>query len=248
MTSNKDDSWLSAAVSRWRNTYISGMEDHSNFSKLLVNKDLAMYQAIGCITDNDLARQMVSDYSVQQAEQTIGHLFELVLEEVGLEKVEDKKSEGRFGLDFIQRIDGQRRLVELSAKPNSKSGSQRKGRVSNMLANEAFWIKQKNDNPLSPTLETVKVWASARGPSRCRPNRDGILEVVGDAMWSYFGLGESFTRRLSQELGKQQISMEELDSLKRSMEQRIADYLRENNYSDHATGNIDYASLITDHP
>ena len=167
---------------------------------------------------------------------------------LGLEKVEDKRTEGRLGLDFIQRVNGERRLIEVSAKPNSKSGSSRKGRVQNMQANEAFWTKQRNDNPLSPTLKTVMVWASHRGRSKHEGNKDGILEVVGDSMWSYIGLGESFTTKLSRELSKQQIPPAELHPLKQSMERIIQKHLSENGYSDRSTGRIDYDALIRDHP
>ena len=256
MTISTSDSLLPLVVSSWREKFISVLEDHSNCTKLLANKDLSMYQAIGCVTDIELARQMVSDYAVQQAEQTLGHLYELILEEagshlgqtLGLEKVEDKKTDGRLGLDFIQLVNRERRLIEVSAKPNSKSGSGRKGRVQNMKDNEEFWAKQRNDNPLSPTRKTVMVWAAHRGRSKHETNKDGILEVVGDSMWSYIGLGESFTRELSRELSKQQIPPAELHSLKQSMETIIREHLKENGYSDRITGHIDYNSLIADHP
>ena len=67
-------------------------------------------------------------------------------------------------------------------------------------------------------------------------------------MWTYFGLGEGFVDKLSAELGKQQISPEELNGPKELSEEAIQQYLSLKKFADNVSGTIDYGALIAYHP
>lgn len=257
MVSESCDEILRSAVLRWREHFLQKLDalgnDRSTATNLLKNKNLAMYWALGCVTSAELARQIVSDHIGQTIEQTAGWLYESILQEAGMQlgiiKVENKKSDGHLGLDFIQISHGERRLIDLASGSNTKNGGARKKSILDMTDNEEFWERQYNDNPLSaqPT-KIVKVWAMARGKSKEKYNNNGILEVRGEAMWAYFGLGEGFTDKLTSELGKQHVGAEELNRPKDLCENTIRDYLWSNGFSDAVTGEIDYQSLVTRHP
>ena len=257
MTTILNEGFLESAVERWRRHFLQKIEElgtnNKSAIKLLTTKNLAMYWALGCVTAAELSRQIVSDHIGQTIEQTAGWLYEAILQEagtqVGITKVEDKQSPGRQGLDFIQVTDGERRLIDLASTTNTKNGGARRKSINDMVENEQFWNDQYNDNPLGGrSNKIVKVWAMARGKSKNAINNHGILEVRGEAMWTYFGLGEGFVDKLSAELGKQQISAEELNGPKELSEEAIQKYLRLNKFADNVSGIIDYESLIAYHP
>ena len=249
-------SYLETAVSNWKHYFLykaSELSGPKSAVALLRKKNLAMYWASGCLTGEELSQQLVSDHISQVIEQTAGWLYESVLEAAGGEicmtKVEDKKSDGRKGLDFIQEYHGERRLIDLAAGGSTKNGAARAKSINDMRDNAQFWDSQHNDNPLGKQpLETVQVWAMARGTPKNQINPRGILEVRGEAMWAYFGLGSNFINQLNAELGRQHVSTGELNETKQMAQNAIQSFLRFRGYTHDAAGTIDYNALVSDYP
>jgi len=144
-------SYLETAVSNWKHYFLykaSELSGPKSAVALLRKKNLAMYWASGCLTGEELSQQLVSDHISQVIEQTAGWLYESVLEAAGGEicmtKVEDKKSDGRKGLDFIQEYHGERRLIDLAAGGSAKNGAARAKSINDMRDNAQFWDSQHN--------------------------------------------------------------------------------------------------------
>jgi len=248
--------YLDTVVRNWKRYFLDKASELSGPKpavSLLRKKNLAMYWASGCLTGEELAQQLVSDHFSQIIEQTAGWLYESVLEaaggEIGMTKVEDKKSDGRKGLDFIQEYHGERRLIDLAAGGSTKNGAARAKSINDMRDNAQFWGSQHNDNPLGKQpLETVKVWAMARGTPKNQINPRGILEVRGEAMWSYLGLGPDFVNQLNSELGRQHVSNSELNETKQLAQDAIQSFLRFSGYTYGPAETIDYNALVSDYP
>ena len=88
----------------------------------------------------------------------------------------------------------------------------------------------------------------ARGTSKNQINPRGILEVRGEAMWSYFGLAPNFVNQLNSELGRQHVSNNELNQTKRLAQDAIQSFLRFNGYTHGPAETIDYYALVSDYP
>ena len=166
-----------------------------------------MYRGLGISDASELVTRMVDDRSVATLEMTMGFLYERLLEELGPRKVTkaEKNQPGYKGIDFIQVTASEFRVVNLKAGLSTGNGDINSSTVNHLGDAKLHWEKhpQGDDNPLRQHARTVvMVKAVARGPRRRTTTPGGILWLVGESMWEYFGAGEGLLPRLGEALGR----------------------------------------------
>jgi hypothetical protein len=200
------DGQLDQVIMGW-NQYAEGRPESIDPNDVLVKRDLNMYRGLGIENITELSMRLVEDRSVASMEMTMGHLYERVLEALGPRKLTnaEKGMPGFRGLDFIQDTPLEHRLVNLKSALSTSNGDITTATVSNLSAAKAHWESDygKDDNPLrSSPSEAVMIRAVARGQTKRVITGSGILWLVGDAMWDYFGGGRDLLRRLGAALGR----------------------------------------------
>jgi hypothetical protein len=189
------------------NRYAEGRPESIEPNDVLVKRDLNMYRGLGIENVTELALRLVEDRSVGSMEMTMGHLYERVLGSLGPRKLTnaEKGRPGFRGIDFIQDTPTEHRLVNLKAALSTSNSDITTATVSNLAAARQRWTADfgRDDNPLRSTTTTaVMIRAVARGPAKKELTDKGILWLVGDAMWDYFGGGRDLLRRVGAALGR----------------------------------------------
>ena len=200
------DTQLNDVVMGW-NRYAEGRPESIDANDVLIKRDLNMYRGMGIENIGELALRLVEDRSVASMEMTMGHLYERVLETLGPRKLtnEEKNTPGHRGIDFIHDTASEHRLVNLKAGLSTANGDISAATVTNLTAAKRHWEATggSDDNPLSQTqTNVVMIRAVARGRAKRDQTNEGILWLVGDAMWDYFGGGRDLLRRVSAALGR----------------------------------------------
>ena len=200
------DAQLDEVVMGW-NRYAEGRPENIDPNDVLVKRDLNMYRGIGIENISELALRLVEDRSVASMEMTMGHLYERVLENMGPRKLinAEKNRPGFRGIDFIHDTVSEHRLVNLKAGLSTANGDISTSTVANLTAAKRHWetTRGRDDNPLSSNqTDAVMIRAVARGSAKHDLTDKGILWLVGDAMWEYFGGGRDLLKRLGVALGR----------------------------------------------
>jgi len=189
------------------NRYAEGRPENIEPNDVLVKRDLNMYRGLGIENITELALRLVEDRSVGSMEMTMGHLYERVLESLGPRKLTnaEKGRPGFRGIDFIQDTPTEHRLVNLKAALSTSNSDITTATVSNLASARQRWNADfgRDDNPLRSTpTKALMIRAVARGPAKKELTDKGILWLVGDAMWDYFGGGRDLLRRVGAALGR----------------------------------------------
>ena len=242
---------LGRVVQSWNDYTVQGPQK-INPGGLLKTRDISMYRGLGITTAEQFARDLVEHRSAASLEMTMGHLFERLLEESGLTKVskDDKKKDGYMGVDFIGRKPTELEVVTLKASPSTFNGDITRATVTNLRAAKEFWEAQPthDDNPLAQHHRRVTmVRAVARGAPKKTITPEGILWLVGDAMWEYFGAGPGLLQRLSEALGRNPLDHHRYEKEKEQAARRVVGYLRRLGFTT-PDGDLDWAGLIKRFP
>jgi hypothetical protein len=244
------DLQLNQIVEAWK-VYAESGPDRMEPRDVLRSRDLNMYRGMSLTDPTQLATALANDRSIATLEMTMGHLYERALEELGPRKVslEEKRRPGYRGIDFIEERSLEIRLINLKAGLSTSNGDISASTVRNLADAERFWLAQpmQDDNPLRRRERTVtKIRAVARGPSRFTTTTEGIVWVVGDAMWEYFGAGKGFLHRLGAALERNPFDHVRFEKAKASAAGRLLDYLIRGGYV--KGGQVDWARLIDAFP
>jgi len=246
------DGQLDNIVASW-NEYVSKFLGGIDSIALLGKKNLSMYMALGVIYPEGLAERLVNDYVSSSIENTMGHLYELVMAELGPVKVSNaqKKQSGYVGLDFVQVTPTEIRLVDLAAAANTKNGGARTKSRQDLTADAAFWQEQAenetNDNPMTQKGKSiVRIWAVGRGtPSYT--SQDEILRLRGDAMWEYFGAGPDCLARIGEALLRNPVNGAAFHGAVGAARTRLVYFLQLKGFAD-ADGELDWPALLPAYP
>jgi len=227
------ESILDEVVAFWRR-YAEESPRRINPMDLLIKRDLIMYRGLGLKTHKELARRLVEDRALASLEMTMGHLYERLLEALGPSKLSNaqKQQPGNRGIDFIEHRPFELRLINLKAGQTTSNADIADATVRHLLRAKSHYSPvtlQKDDNPLQRKAKSiVLIRALAKGPRGRRVTGDGILVLVGDEMWAYFGAGEGLLQRLQEAMGRNPLDYERYkqalqdvqDSLTRLMEDK----------------------------
>jgi hypothetical protein len=208
-------------------------------------------QAQGICRPDQLPR--MSRWYPSDASNAMGHLYELVMAELGPVKVSNaqKKQSGYVGLDFVQVTPTEIRLVDLAAAANTKNGGARTKSRQDLTADAAFWQEQAenetNDNPMAQKGKSiVRIWAVGRGtPSHT--SLDEILRLRGDAMWEYFGAGPDCLARIGEALLRNPVNGAAFHGAVGAARTRLVDFLQLKGFAD-ANGELDWPALLPAYP
>ena len=203
------DQQLDAVVMAW-NHYAESRPENVDVRDILVKRDLNMYRGLGIENVTDLSIKLVEDRSIASLEMTMGHLYERVLESLGPRKLSNKEKNrpGSRGIDFVQDSSTEHRLVNLKAGLSTANSDISTATINNLTTAKRYREshREADDNPLNTqTVQCVMVRAVARGPAKREVTPQGILWLVGDAMWEYFGGGRNLLVRLGDALGRNPI-------------------------------------------
>ena len=244
-------SQLDAVVQAW-NKYAEETPRKISAKDLLEKRDVNMYRGLGIADALDLARQMVEHRSVATIEMTMGYLYERLLEETGPQKVtkEQKKRPGYRGIDFVHRTPGELRVINLKAGLSTSNGDITAATRDNLRRAKEHWEAQAlgDDNPLDQReSRVVMVKAVARGKRKETTTDEGILWLVGESMWEYFGAGKDLLKRLSDSLGRNPLDYQRYGDEKVRAAERVANYLAACGLAGHG-GEIDWSALAVRFP
>lgn len=242
---------LNRVVQAWNN-YTVERPRQIKPRELLKDRDISMYRGLGIDKAPEFARALVEHRSAASLEMTMGHLFERLLEELGPTKVsnKDKKQPGYRGIDFINRQPGVLEGITLKASLTTFNGDITRATVTNLTDFKKFWEGQSDvdDNPLAQRTRRVKmVRAVARGPARKTVTPEGILWLVGDALWEYLGAGPNLLQRLNEALGRNPLDLARYEEEKKQAVDRVMRYLQDNGFV-RRDGTLDWAGLIKEFP
>ena len=240
---------LDEVVQAW-NSYAEGRPGNIKASDLLIKRDLSMYKGLGVRSISELASQLVNDRAVATMEMTMGHLYERVLEQLGPRKVssQEKRRPGLRGIDFIEDTPSQHRLVNLKSSLSTPNGDINAQTITTLLTGKQHWESQHrpDDNPLGRARQMcVIIRAVARGPSKQETTADGILWLVGGAMWSYFGGGDDLLKRLGKALGRRPLDFQAYTSELEKAKLRVGNTLRQFSLQGQR---VDWDQLIVRYP
>ena len=245
------DEQLDLVVQEW-NRYVQGTPGKIATRNLLEKRDLRSYRGLGIAVAGELGQRMVDDRSVATFEMAMGHLYELVLEALGPRKVTSaqKKIPGFRGIDFDQTTHGEFRVVNLKAGLSTSNGDITDATKRNLRQATDYWTAHPivDDNPLrQQSRQVVMIRAVARGPWHREVTPEGILWLVGDATWDYFGGGENLLLRLGEAMGRNPLNYQRYKDMKDQAALRVETYLVEAGLAA-ADGIIDWPKLLTEFP
>ena len=225
------DEWIDRAVSAWRD-YAAERPHEIRPSAILRGRDLRMYRAMGIETARKLAQQLVEDRSTATLEMSMGRLYERLLEARVTDRVAavQRKEAGYRGIDFINRLPDAIELINLKTGISTSNADISAASAQNLETARNYWQEvsaQADDNPLGERIqrEIRMVRAVARGPGRHQKTPAGLIWMVGDPMWEYFGGGPDFLRRLSDALGRHPLDLARYEEAKAQAAKRVENYL-----------------------
>ena len=242
---------LDRAVQAW-NDYAVERPREIKPRQLLKDRDASMYRGLGIERAPEFAQALVEHRSAASLEMTMGHLFERLLEELGPTKVtkNDKKQPGYRGVDFLNRRPGLLEVITLKASLSTFNGDITRATVDNLTEAKRFWEGQPgtDDNPLPQrTRRVTMVRAVARGAARTTTTPEGILWLVGDALWGHFGAGPNLLQRLNEALGRNPLDQHRYEEEKRRAADRVISYLQGQGFA-RRDGTLAWAGLIEEFP
>ena len=224
------DEQIDNAVQAWRD-YAEGRPRQISPASLVRQRDLKMYRGLGIEAAQDLAQRLVDDRSVATMEMTMGYLHERLLEELVTERVaaDQRKNPGYKGVDFFNRTVAELQIINLKSGLSTSNGDISAATATNLQAARNHWQANPDgadDNPLARQRRNViMVRAVARGPRKHQVTDEGILWLVGESMWEYFGAGPGFLNRVSAALGRNPLDYQNYGAAKGRAEGRVTAYL-----------------------
>ena len=219
---------------------------------LLKDRDISTYRGLGINAAPEFSGALVEHRTVASLEMSHGYLFERLLQELGPTKLtrEDKKLPGNRGIDFTHPTPGQLLLISMKASPSTFNGDITRATVDNLVAAKKCRESQSDadDNPLAQrTRRVVMVRAVARGAWKKTTTPEGILWLVGDALWERFGAGSNLLQCLNEALGRNPLDQNRYEEAKGEAAKRVVAYLHLHGFTD-SDGNLDWTSLIKEFP
>ena len=91
------------------------------------------------------------------------------------------------------------------------------------------------------------VRAVARGKRKRNTTAQGVLWLVGESMWEFFGAGEGFLKRLGDALGRNPLDYSRYEEEKERAAGRVAEYLVQGNLAS-SGGQINWGLLAAKFP
>ena len=246
------DEQLDKEIQRWK-AYAELRPQSIKVRDLLKQRNLSMYRAQGITDPLELGRAMVADRSSATLEMTFGYLFERIFEALGLRKIsrDQKQLPGFKGLDFVRETPAETEVINLKSGLSTSNGDISMATSQHLKTAKEHRdnLSEDDDNPLQrpERKKVVMVRAIARGSARKVHTPDGILYLVGDAMWEHFGAGKQFLARLSEALGRNPINRNRYEKEKEKAAHRVATYLR-NQGLVKADVTLDWASIVANYP
>ncbi len=242
---------LDGVVRAW-NVYAEQRPRKIKARDLLLKRDINMYRGLGITNAHELASRMVEDRSIASIEMTMGYLYERVLEEHGPKKVtrHEKQRSGYREIDFTDITPEELRLINLKAGLSTSNGDITTATKRNLKEAKQHWenSRERDDNPLAQRKQrVVMVRAVARGPSKCTLTEDGILWLVGESMWKYFGAGDGFLAKLSEAMARNPLDYGRYNTEKDKATERVLKFLRDGKFVN-AQGAINWRKLIEEFP
>ena len=246
-----NDSQLDAVVQAW-NGYAEESPRKVRPRDLLDKRDVNMYRGLGITDASDLAKNMVEHRSIATMEMTMGYLYERLLEELGPRKVTqaEKRSPGYRGIDFLHTTPSELRVINLKAGLSTSNGDITESTIRNLVGAKEHWgtLTGADDNPLAQReRNVVMVRAVARGNRKRTITGQGVLWLVGESMWEYFGAGAGFLKRLSEALGRNPVDYQRYEYEKGLAAERVIEYLLRGRLAD-TGGQIDWGLLAAKFP
>ena len=245
------DARLDEVVQEW-GQYAAERPREIDPRNLLDKRDLNMYVGLGINTAQQFAEALVEHRSTATMEMSMGYLSERLLEELGPTKVtqEEKRRPGYRGVDFLHRRPAELEIVNLKAGLTTFNGDITRATRDNLTAARDYWANQPeaDDNPLGRRRRIVTmVRAVARGNRRRAETPQGILWLVGDAMWAHFGAGERFLQRINAGLQRNPLNFERYQEERRGAVRRVVEYLRQGGLI-RPDGQPDWNALVARYP
>ncbi len=242
---------LDKVVQAW-NAYAEEAPRKVKAKDLLEKRDLNMYRGLGISDSRGLARQLVEHRLVATMEMTMGFLYERILQVLGPQKVTlaQKRLTGYKGIDFIQAMPGELRVINLKSGLSTSNGDITEATATNLGRAKRYWEGQRatDDNPLAQEgTRVVMVKAVARGKRKKTTTDEGILWLVGECMWEYFGAGESFLERLSEALGRNPLDYVRFEAEKVRVVDRLVEYLTLEGLANRE-GEVNWAEMVPKFP
>ena len=219
---------------------------------LLEKRDPTMYRGLGITSAMELAQTLVEHRSVATMEMTLGFLYERLFQVLGPTKVTtaQKALPGYKGLDFVQPTSKLLRLINLKSGLSTSNGDISLATKQHLQTARDYWESQPeaDDNPLGRHKREVEmVRAVARGSRRRTITPEGIVWLVGDATWRYFGAGDNFLQRLNEALGRNPLDYARYEEEKGKTTARVIAYLQQGGFIRQG-GQPDWNALIARYP
>ena len=245
---------LDAVVREW-NKYAARSPRKISPADLLNKRDVNMYRGLGITQVSEMASAIVEHRSVATVEMTMGFLYERVLQRLGPQKVtvRQKQQAGYKGIDFVQHTPGTTTLVNLKAGLSTSNGDITESTTRHLKAAKKYWesYDATDDNPLAQqvagTPAVVMVRAVARGNPKHDTTGEGILWLVGQSLWEYFGAGPDFLPRLSDALGRNPLIYGRYQQEKQLASGRVEDHIKLLGLAD-SKGVLDWGAMATKFP
>ena len=241
------DHQLDQVVRAWHHHVVT-IPQNIDPRRLLKDRDISTYRGLGINTAPELASALVEHRTTASLEMSHGYLFERVLGELGPTKLsrEDKKLPGNRGIDFTHPAPGKLFVISLKASPSTFNGDITRATVANLVAAKKHRESQSDadDNPLAQRPRAVvMVRAVARGAKKKTTTPEGVLWLVGDALWERFGAGPNLLQRLNEALGRNPLDQDRYEKAKAESAKKLVSYLRLHGFAD-SRGNLDWTGLI----
>lgn len=245
------DKQIDDVVKLW-NAYAEGRPNLIKPRDLVDKRDIAMYRGLGLKDSLELAELLVEHRSIATLEMSMGYLYERLLGALGPTKVTtaQKRQPGYRGIDFVQPLTAEIRLINLKAGLSTFNGDITQATKRNLANAKRWWSKQGNvdDNPIGgPELAISTIRAVARGHFRQELTEDGILWLVGDGLWEYFGAGSGFLRRISDSLGRSPLNHDRYKAEQKRAARRVVRFLELEGFADEAH-NLNWSALTAKFP
>ena len=223
------DSDMDEVAEAWA-SHAAGRPDEIQPRALLQGRDLRMYTALGKERADELSRCLVEHRSIAGLEISMGSLYERLLQELGTDRVAagQRSQPGYTGIDFLRWTDDALELISFKSGLTSFSGDLGGRAVRQLLAARDYWVAQSagaDANQFGRSQRVVMVRAVARGPRKRVERPDGILWLVGDAMWEHVGADEHFLSRVSAALARRPLDTDGFDAAKERAAGRVLAYL-----------------------